>query len=59
MGIAATLIAVGILFVQAGRAAAKLFGAHGLMSYAPRVSAIVITVLGCGLLARALMGHGH
>ena len=59
LGIAAALIAVGIAFVQAEKVATRLFGAHGVLRYAPRVSAIVITALGIGLLARAVIGHGH
>ena len=59
LGIAATLIAIGILFVQAGKMASRLFAARGLMSYAPRISAVVVTILGIALLYRALMGHGH
>jgi ABC-type nickel/cobalt efflux system permease component RcnA len=59
LGIATTLVAIGIAFVQAGRFAARAFGEHSLVAYAPRVSAILITVLGLGLLTRALSGAGH
>ena len=59
LGIAATLIVIGILFVQAGRFASRLFATRGVMHYAPRVSAIVVTGLGVLLLTRALLGHGH
>ena len=59
LGIAATLIAIGIMFVEAQRVASRLFDTRGIMSYAPRVSAIVITLLGAGLLLRAFFGHGH
>jgi len=56
-GIATALIAIGILFVQAGRLAEGLFGGHGILAHAPRISAIVITLLGLGLLARAVLDH--
>ena len=59
LGIAATLIAIGILFVQAGKWASKLFDSRGLVVYVPRASAVLITVLGTALLARALLNHGH
>ena len=59
LGIAATLIAIGILFVQAGKWASKLFDSRGLAVYVPRTSAVLITVLGAALLARALWGHVH
>jgi ABC-type nickel/cobalt efflux system permease component RcnA len=59
LGIASTLIAVGIVFVQANRFAIRLFGERSLVAYVPRVSAVVITGLGIGLLVRALAGAGH
>lgn len=59
LGIAVTLIAIGIAFVQAEKVASRMFGTDGVMRYAPRVSAIVITALGIGLLVRAVLGHGH
>jgi len=59
LGIAATLIAIGIVFVQAGKWASKLFDSRGLAVYVPRASAVLITVLGAALLARALLNHGH
>ena len=59
LGIAATLIGIGILFVQAGRVASKMFGARGLSVYVPRASAVLITLLGVGLLLRTAFGHGH
>jgi len=59
LGIAATLIAIGILFVQAGKWASKLFDSRGLAVYVPRASAVLITVLGAALLARALWDRGH
>ncbi len=59
LGIAVTLIAIGIAFVQAEKVATRAFGAHGLLRYAPRVSALVITALGVGLLARAFISHVH
>ena len=43
VGIAATLIAIGVIFVQAGRVASRIFGARTLSVYAPRVSAVLIT----------------
>jgi len=58
LGIAATLVAIGIVFVQAGRVASRMFGARVLSVYAPRASAVVITLLGIGLLARTIV-HGH
>ena len=58
LGIAATLIAIGILFVQAGRVASRLFGARTLSVYVPRGSAILITLLGLGLLFRSVT-HAH
>ena len=57
LGIAATLIAIGLLFVQAGRIASRLFATRGVMHYAPRISAIVVTGLGVVLLVRAFSGH--
>jgi ABC-type nickel/cobalt efflux system permease component RcnA len=59
LGIAATLIAIGILFVQAGKVASKLFDSRGLAVYVPRASAVLITGLGAVLLARAFWNHGH
>jgi ABC-type nickel/cobalt efflux system permease component RcnA len=59
LGIATTLVAIGIAFVQAGRLATRVFGEQSLVAHAPRVSAILITVLGIGLLMRALSGAGH
>lgn len=59
LGIATTLVAIGIAFVQAGRFATRVFGEHSLVAYAPRVSAILVTVLGVALLMRALSGTGH
>src|SRR5207245_8707537 len=58
LGIATTLVAIGIAFVQAGRLATRVFGGHSLVAFAPRVSAILITVLGVGLLMGALSGTG-
>ena len=58
VGIAATLIAIGVIFVQAGRVASRIFGARTLSVYAPRVSAVLITVLGITLLVRSFV-HGH
>jgi nickel/cobalt exporter len=58
VGIAATLIAIGVLFVQAGRVASRIFGARTVSVYAPRVSAVLITVLGIALLVRSFT-HGH
>jgi nickel/cobalt transporter (NicO) family protein len=54
LGIAATLIAIGILFVEAGRVASRVFGARALPVYVPRGSAVLITLLGLGLLFRSL-----
>lgn len=59
LGIAATLIAIGIVFVQAGRWASRMFDSRGLSVYIPRLSAILITVLGAVLLLRSFLGHGH
>lgn len=59
LGIAVALIAVGIAFVQAEKVATRAFGSHGLLRHAPRVSALVVTALGIGLLARAFIGHAH
>lgn len=59
LGIAATLIAIGIVFVQAGRWASRMFDSRGLTLYVPRASAILITVLGAALLMRSLLGHHH
>lgn len=56
-GIATALIAIGVLSVQAGRLADRLFGGHGILAHAPRISAIIITLLGLGLLARAMLDH--
>lgn len=59
LGIAATLIAIGVLFVQAGRWASRVFETRGLAVYVPRVSAVLITMLGAILLVRSLLGHGQ
>lgn len=59
LGIATTLIVIGIVFVQAGRWASRMFGSRGLALYVPRASAILITVLGAALLMRSLLGHHH
>jgi len=59
LGIAATLIAIGIAFVQAGRWASRMFDSRGLSVYIPRLSAILITILGSVLLLRSWLGHGH
>jgi len=58
LGIAATLMAIGILFVQAGRVASRLFGARPLAVQVPRVSAVLITTLGVILLVRGFI-HPH
>ncbi len=57
LGIATTLVAIGILFVQAGKWASRLFGSHVIGTYVPRISAVVITVLGLVLVIRAFHGH--
>ena len=59
LGIATTLIAIGIAFVQAGRWASRMFDSRGLAVYVPRVSAVLITVLGAVLLMRSLLGQEH
>jgi nickel/cobalt transporter (NicO) family protein len=58
IGIAATLIAIGILFVHAGRVASSLFGARALAVYVPRTSAVLIAALGVVLLIRSF-AHTH
>lgn len=59
LGIASTLIAIGILFVQAGKVAMKVLGARTVSLYVPRLSAAVITLLGAGLLLRAILEGSH
>lgn len=59
LGIAATLIAIGVLFVQAARVATGFFKSNRLAVYIPRGSAILITVLGMVLLLRSIFGFGH
>ncbi|HYM79835.1 MAG TPA: hypothetical protein VEY91_00320 [Candidatus Limnocylindria bacterium] len=59
LGIAATLIAIGVLFVQAGQWASRMFDSRGLAVYVPRVSAVLITTLGAVLLAKAFCSRAH
>lgn len=57
LGIATTLIAIGIFFVQAGKVASRMFGGRALMVHVPRVSAVLITGLGIALVIRSFLGH--
>jgi len=59
LGIAATLIAIGILFVQAARWTSNVFASRRLTAYVPRISALLIAALGLLLLVRTLTGHGN
>lgn len=59
LGIAATLIAIGILFVQAGRLMSRVFDSRRLTVYIPRVSAVLITMLGAALIVRSILHGGH
>jgi nickel/cobalt exporter len=59
LGIAATLIAVGILFVKARDWASRRFDAGGFLSTLPRISAVFIVLLGTVLVVRAFFGHEH
>ena len=54
-----TLIAIEILFVQAGRLMSHVFDSRRLTVSVPRVSAVLITMLGAALIARALLQGGH
>ena len=59
LGIATTLIAIGIAFVQAAKVASRAFDTKAISVYASRVSAVLISALGLVLLGRALLGHSH
>lgn len=59
VGIAVTLIGIGIMFVQAGRMASRVFGSRGIAVYVPRASAVVILLLGVSLLVRMLLEGPH
>ncbi|MBI3268396.1 MAG: sulfite exporter TauE/SafE family protein [Planctomycetes bacterium] len=59
LGVASTLVAVGILFVKARDWASSRLGSERLATVLPRLSAVIVVVLGTSLLVRALLGHGH
>lgn len=59
LGIAATLITIGILFVQAGRVVSRVFDSRRLTVYVPRFSAVLIIMLGTALIVRTFLHGGH
>jgi nickel/cobalt exporter len=59
LGIAATLIAIGILFVQARRVMSRVFDSRRLTVHVPRFSAVLIAVLGTVLIVRTLLHGGY
>jgi nickel/cobalt exporter len=59
LGIASTLIAIGILFVKARDWASRRYSPKGLLSKLPRVSAALITLIGIAMLVVALRHHHH
>jgi ABC-type nickel/cobalt efflux system permease component RcnA len=59
VGLAAVLIAVGLLMVYAGRLMARVHGEGPLISrWLPLTSSAVITVLGVAIATQALMNAG-
>lgn len=59
IGLAAVLIAMGFLAVYAGRLMSRLpFEAPLIERWLPMASAVMISVLGCGITARGLMAAG-
>jgi ABC-type nickel/cobalt efflux system permease component RcnA len=59
LGIAAMLITIGILFVQAGRMMSRAFNSRWLTVHVPRLSAVLITILGSVLILRTLLSEHH
>ncbi|MBI5365660.1 MAG: sulfite exporter TauE/SafE family protein [Planctomycetes bacterium] len=59
LGVACTLVAVGILFVKARDWASSRLGSDRLATVLPRVSAVIVSLLGSSLFVRALLGHSH
>jgi ABC-type nickel/cobalt efflux system permease component RcnA len=59
IGLAAVLIAMGLAAVYAGRAMSRLpFEAPLIQRWLPMASALLISVLGCGIAIRGLMAAG-
>jgi ABC-type nickel/cobalt efflux system permease component RcnA len=59
IGLAAVLIAMGVVGVYAGRMMSRLpFEAPLVQRWLPMASAVMISVLGCGIAARGLMAAG-
>jgi ABC-type nickel/cobalt efflux system permease component RcnA len=59
IGLAAVLISMGFVAVYAGRFMSRLpFEAPLVQRWLPMVSAVMISVLGCGIAARGLMAAG-
>ncbi len=59
LGIAGTLITIGILFVKARDWASKRYSTKGWLTKLPRLSAVLITLIGVGMLVAALLQHHH
>jgi nickel/cobalt exporter len=59
LGIATTLITIGIVFVKARDWASRRYSAKGWLSKLPRLSAALITLIGVGMLVMALRPHHH
>lgn len=57
LGIASTLIAIGILFVKARDWADKRYTSKGRLAKLPRLSAGLIMLIGVGMLVAALLPH--
>jgi nickel/cobalt exporter len=59
IGLAAVLIAMGLTAVYAGRAMSRLpFDAPLIRRWLPMASALLISVLGCGIAVRGLLAAG-
>ncbi|MCI0489776.1 MAG: sulfite exporter TauE/SafE family protein [Blastocatellia bacterium] len=58
LGLAATLTAVGLLFVYARRLLARPFGSNRLLRFLPAASALVITCVGAVICYEALVQAG-
>ncbi len=59
LGIASTLIAIGILFVKARDWASRRYSSKGWLSRLPRLSAMLITLIGVVMLVISLRHHHH
>jgi ABC-type nickel/cobalt efflux system permease component RcnA len=58
MGLASTLVGIGVLVVRAGRLMARTPLAEGFARIMPVISAGIITVIGCGIAAESFAATG-